>query len=410
MTTLYLTIESQDYQLVDELKRKKDEAEEADRQKTIFLSNMSHEIRTPLNTILGFSESLLSEKELNHEMVINDTKLISDASYTLLDLINNILDISRLESGKEKLEQKEYGLQDLIIELNALMKSQKKDNVLKFNISIDGELPSKYVGDYVKVQKIISAIIKNAKKYTSYGQINLDITGSETTQNNYELKFTVSNTGHAMKEEDFNKEFSDFVELGKGTQDTIDSVALGLIVAKRYLAMLGGEVKFLNETGHGTRYEITFSQEVADYTKVGNVYNIQDKLSLGNDSMIDCSGKRALVVDDNALNIKLAEKLLQPYNFNVATASSGNEAIEKVKNNRFDIIFLDHMMPEMDGVETLKVLKESGYFVPPTIALTANSFTGLKEKYLQDGFTDYLAKPINVRELNRIIHDVFDNK
>ena len=410
MTTLYLTIESQDYQLVDELKKKKDEAEEADRQKTIFLSNMSHEIRTPLNTILGFSEALLNEQNLTQEMVINDTKLISSASDTLLDLINNILDISRIESGKEKLEEKEYSLQDLIIELNDLMKSQKNDNVLKFNISVDSELPSKYIGDYVKVQKIISAIIKNAKKYTSYGQINLDITGSEEAQKNYQLKFTISNTGHAMKEEDFNKDFNDFVELDKGAQEAIDSEALGLIVAKRYLNMMNGEITFVNETGHGTRYEIIFNQEVSDYTKVSNVYNFKDRISLGKEGMMDCSGKRALVVDDNALNIKLAEKLLQPYNFNVATASSGNEAIEKVKNNKYDIIFLDHMMPELDGVETFKILQNSGYYVPPTIALTANSFAGLKDKYIQDGFTDYLAKPINVKELNRIIHSVFDKK
>ena len=408
MTTLYFTIESQDYQLIDELKTKKEEAEIADKQKTAFLSNMSHEIRTPLNTILGFSESLLSEKKLTKEMVIRDVKSIYDASDVLLELINNILDISRIESGKEELEIKEYELKNLVFEINSFVSSKINKESLSFNIQVDNNLPKKYNGDYVKIYKVLISIILNAIKYTGYGNINLNITGSDLKDNRYNLNFTISNTGHAMKLETFDVDFSDFVSLKGEKQPTIDSTMLGIIVSKRLIAMMNGKIEFVNKPGEGTKYIINLPMEVTNYEKIGSIFDTTFEEE--KESTLDLTGKKVLIVDDNDINIKLATRLLSSYNFVIDSVTSGKDAIDKVKNEKYDIIFLDHMMPEMDGVETLSRLKSSGYFVPPVIALTANNYTGLKDKYVSLGFTDYLSKPINIKELNKIINNVFNTK
>ncbi len=409
VVALYFTIESQDKRLLKELEKSKEEAEIADKAKTEFLSNMSHEIRTPMNTILGFSESLLAEKELTEEIVKRDSLSIRDASISLLDLINNILDISRIESGKETIEEKEYLLQNLIFEVNSVISSKINKYVLEFDIKINQDIPSKYYGDYSKIYKVIVCTLVNAIKYTNYGKVALSVDGKK--QDDYfEFSFIVSNTGHAMKTEDFEKDFNDFVKLGNSSQNNIDSVTLGILIAKRLIIMLGGDIKFINEAGKGTQYHINVKQKIVDSEKIGNIFETKDSESSSTSNLINCEGKKVLIVDDNKINIKLASRLLESYNFEIDSATSGKECIEKVEHAKYDIIFLDHMMPEMDGVTTMKILKDSGYYVPPVIALTANSFTGLREKYISDGFSDYLSKPINFKELNKLINNYFDKR
>ena len=410
IATLYFTLESQDSKLLEEVKESKEKAEAANKAKTEFLENMSHEIRTPMSTVLGFSETLLAKKELTEEMVKEDVKNIHDASVVLLDLINNILDISRVESEREKLVEREYELQDLVFEVNSVFSSKINNSEITFEIKVDPSLPRRYYGDYQKITKIILNILMNALKYTNYGKITLEVLQKELNEDRFVFEIIISNTGHAMKEEYLNFDFNDFTKIGEEIEgNSIDSTALGLVVAKRYIDMLEGKMDFLNETGKGTKYFVYLEQKIVNEEKIGDIY-INKSKDVPEERALDLTGKKILIVDDNVINIKIAERLLEGYKATIDSAKSGAECIEKIKTTKYDLIFLDHMMPEMDGVATLNVMKSSAYAIPPVIALTANSYSGIREKYLEEGFNDYLAKPINYKDLNKLMHNYFDEK
>lgn len=395
---MFFTIESQDKRLLTQVENGRKEAEIANKAKTEFLSNISHEIRTPMNTILGFSQALLEEKNLTEDIVKRDAISIKEASSSLLELINNILDVSRIESGKEVIDTKDYKLENLLLEVNSIISSKVSKDVLEFKINVDPNIPTMYNGDSNKIYKILINVLLNAITHTKFGSVSLDVGGAYVGES-FKLSFLISNTGHEMTEAEFNKSFEDFAE-GTSTNSAVDSVKLGLIVAKRLIEIVNGTIDFKNEKGKGTRYIISIDQKVIDDMRIGNLF-IESRFNDENGAY-DFSNKKVLIVDDNKINLKLAERLLSQFNMDIKTAENGKECIELVKNNQYDIILLDHMMPELDGVATVHILRESGIDIP-VIALTANSYTGSKDNYIKEGFTDYLAKPIRYKDLYRLL-------
>lgn len=397
INALFFTVESQDTKLLAQAEESRREAEIANKAKSDFLSSISHEIRTPMNTILGFSQALLEEKNLTQDLVKHDVKDIKQASGDLLELINNILDISRIESGKETLESKEYRIEDLLMEINSVTSAKVSRDVLDFKINVDGNIPTKFKGDSDKIYKILVNTLANAISHTKFGSVSLDVGGAYVGEN-YKLSLIVANTGHEMTEAEFNRSFEDFSE--EGASIGTDSVKLGLIVAKRLVDIMGGTIDFRNEKGKGTRYLISLDQAVVDDMKVGAISF--DNSGVVERKPLDLSGKKVLVVDDNIVNIKLATRLLEQFNLEVNSCLNGRDCIDLIKKNHYDVLFLDHMMPDLDGIATVHILRDDGCTIP-IIALTANSYSGSRDRYISEGFTDYLAKPFKYKDLHKIL-------
>lgn len=403
---LYFSLENPDLLLMKEVEEAKVKADISSNAKLDFLSNMSHEIRSPMNAIIGFSESILNNNEFNDEDIKKDISNIKNAGNSLIDIINNILNISKIENGKESLNESEYSIKDICLELINIIETRIGNKKIKLIFEIDEKLPSTIYGDRTKVYQILLNILTNAVKYTEVGKIFLRING-EIINDKVNLFLSVEDTGYGIKKEDYDKIFNKFVRLDSATENEIEGTGLGLVITKKMVNLLGGTIKFNSEYEVGTTFEVNIKQKIIDYTPLGKINNSKNKIK--NNDLIDCSNYTVLVVDDNKLNLKAIERLLQHYKFNITLVNSSSECIYKIKEGKkFDIIFLDHYMSDIDGIETLHILRNLDSFdIPPIVVISANATTGMKEFYIKEGFDDYLAKPINSEELNRIINKYF---
>ena len=397
---MYFTIENPDAKMIEQLNKARDEAVKANQAKTDFLSSMSHEIRTPLNAICGFSNSLLENDGVSDDAK-GDVKNIIMASDTLLELVNGILDISKIETNKLEIIDSVYSFKKMYEELILLTKARIGEKPIEFKHSYDESIPEFLYGDGIRVKQVIINLLTNSAKYTKDGYIDFRI-NSIQKNNIIRLIISVEDSGIGIKKESIDKLFTKFERLGVEKQTTTEGTGLGLAITKKLVEMMGGKIVVQSIYGKGSIFTISLDQRMLtneELIKVMKEKETEEKT----DEIIDASGKNILVVDDNMLNLKVAERLLKAYKCNITLVSSGSECLDKVSNNKYDLILLDDMMPRMSGTETLQKLKEIETFTTPVVALTANAITGMKEEYINRGFNDYLSKPIIKEDLNRVM-------
>ena len=384
-----------------------EEVVRANEAKSQFLANMSHEIRTPINGILGMDSVLL--KECHDENLREYAKNIQSAGQSLLSIINDILDISKIESGKMEILTIRYQLFSVLNDCYNLTKIKLQNKPVSFIMQINEKLPSWLYGDEVRIRQIINNFLSNAVKYTKEGNITFELDFEEKTDEQILLVITVRDTGIGIKEEDLGKLFESFTRIEEKRNRNIEGTGLGLNLTKNLVNLMGGEVFAESTYGKGSCFTAKIPQKIADAKPMGDFgKRYQQYLSTSDDDKLSflAPDAKILVVDDVTMNLKVVKGLLKATKIQIDTAVSGSECLECVKTTPYQMIFLDHMMPEMDGLETLEHMKnlaDNPNAQTPVIMLTANAIVGAKEEYIEAGFTDYLTKPIRETELLEMI-------
>ena len=396
---MYFTIENPDVKLIEELNIAKETAVRANNAKTEFLSNMSHEIRTPLNAIVGFSEALQEEEGIP-ETAKEDVKDIMMASQGLLEIVNGILDISKIEADKLEIVNTTYEPVKIFNELVVLTKGRLgNEKPIELRVKFSKDLPSSLYGDYARVKQIVLNLLTNAVKYTEKGYIDFVVESVILKNSICRLIISVEDTGIGIKRDNIDKLFQKFERADEERNITIEGTGLGLAITKKLVELMHGEMVVQSIYGKGSKFTVCIDQKIVDITPK-EVVIPKEEVSVKR----NYKGKRILVVDDNKLNLKVAERLLKDYSVFIDEVSSGTDAIKRVEMGvPYNLILMDDMMPEMSGSETLLKLKEKEDFKIKTVALTANAIAGMKEKYLSIGFDDYLSKPIQRNELERVL-------
>ena len=401
----YFTIENPDLKLINELNFAREQAEKANNAKSEFLSSMSHEIRTPLNAIVGFSQAL-AEEEISNEAKeeVND---IIMASENLLEIVNGILDISKIEANKLEIVNTEYEPAKILEELVALSKARLGEKPIEFRTNFDPLLPKTLFGDYMRIKQITLNLLTNAIKYTKTGYIEFRVTCIQK-ENVCRLIISVEDSGIGIQKDKIDKLFTKFERFDIEKNITIEGTGLGLAITKKLVELMNGKIVVQSIYGQGSKFTVALDQQIVltPTVSTSEVTPKEDPIDL---SLL--ADKKVLIVDDNKINLKVASRLLKDYNVKTEEVDSGFECINRIlQKEEYDLILLDDTMPKMSGVETLKKLKEISDFHTPTIALTANAISGMKEKYLKEGFDDYLSKPIDRKELNRVIRKFLNIK
>ena len=405
VSIMYFTIENPDLKLVRQMEYAKNQAEKASKAKSDFLSSMSHEIRTPLNAIIGLSEDNMNYKDEVPNEVYENSKDIVNASNTLLEIVGNILDINKIESNKMDLVEEKYMIRKLIDNLIRINNPKVEEKGLELVIDIDDNIPNELIGDREHIREIINNLLTNAIKYTEKGKVTLNIKCSN--QNDIcHLTISVKDTGRGIKKEDIDKLFTKFNRLERDLDSTIEGTGLGLAITKHLVDMMNGKIKVDSKYGVGSEFIVQLDQKI-DNSKE----QVEDKIIITEpEGNTDFGNKKILIVDDNKLNIKVAIRALKDFNFTIDECYDGSECLDKVKKgNEYDLILMDIMMPNMNGEETIKKLKENKDFNIPTIAVTADAIAGAEEKYKNEGFVDYISKPFTKIQIQEKLSNVFKN-
>ncbi len=392
--------------MLERLEREKQRADKANEAKSAFLANMSHEIRTPINAIMGMNEMILRESA--EQSTLEYAGNIQNASKTLLVIINDILDFSKIESGMMEVVEEPYSLRTLLQDLRTecIMRAEEKGLALRF--IVPEETPSALLGDEVRVRQVILNILTNAIKYTMKGGVTMTVTYERQTPDSVKLFFAVADTGIGIKKENIGRLFGKFDRINEEQVHAIEGTGLGLSIVDRLVHLMDGKVTVESEYGKGSVFTVELRQKVAGEETVGSIREQprqQERQEAGG-PLFTAPDARILAVDDNKVNLAVIRGLLRKTKAQVTCATSGGECLEAAAKERYDVILLDHMMPGMDGIETLekfRALEENASRDAKVIVLTANAMAGVREMYLEKGFDDYLSKPIEGKALEKLL-------
>ena len=392
--------------------KEKEKVLEASAAKVNFLTRMSHEIRTPINTILGMNEMILRE---NKDVAIAEYVTYSQkAGRMLLSLVNDVLDFSKIDSGVLHIADNPYSLTEVLSDSYHMLEARTKKKGLTVDLHVDKRMPNRLSGDEVAIKQILTNLLTNAIKYTSEGTITLGVSGIQADNGEFSLKITVADTGDGIREEDIGKLFESFSRLDEKKNQHIEGSGLGLPIVKQLVDKMNGEIKVQSIYGKGSLFTVVLPQRVVGTTPIGDIWEAFQKEA---EERVRFRGgfvapqAKILAVDDNDMNLLVIRGLLKQTQIQIDTAGGGKEALAMCNDKKYDLIFMDHMMPGMDGVETMKALqkdKKALNHETPVVILTANAIVGCKDLYLKEGFADYISKPVDVMKLDRILRTYLD--